>query len=309
MKIAVIIFVYNRPDMITKMLHSLKKCEGLSEHDLYVFADGPKTDGDREKVEQARQLVKDFIVSQKSDNTKMICRDRNIGLAKSVITGVSEIINLYDAVICIEDDLVFSRDFLRYMDGALEKFKNDNEIWSIAGYCQDLKGLRDFDKNSFLSYRASSWGWGTWADRWNQIDWDVKDYMQFKKDYRKRKEFSRGGKDLPILLDYQMCGLIDSWAIRWCYSQYKHKQYSVFPAETRVTHIGCNKESTHVKKQFGKNQVMKEEHPITDKYDAVLSEQLLKDFHDYYRMSYVKASIKIFLFTKFGINLNKLLKK
>ena len=303
MKNAIIIFVYNRPDMLIKMLDSLSKCSGIMLHDLFFFSDGPKSEEDENRVRQVRQLVDEYTKRAEFRRSRIICREKNIGLARSIITGVSEVINSYDAIICLEDDLVFSNDFLEYMDRALECYKDDKRIWSISGYCQDLNALKDKKINSFLSYRGSSLGWGTWADRWNPIDWDVKDYNSFRKNKRARKEFSRGGYDLPFFLDFQMCGLIDSWAIRWCYAQYKENQYSLFPAETRVTHIGWNSDATHAKKIMSGQQSMKATHGGIGQFDAVISEEILNEFRDYYRINYFKAYIKLILKTKFGIRI------
>ena len=75
------------------------------------------------------------------------------------------------------------------------------------------------------------WGWGTWKYQWNQIDWEIKDYNQFKYNLLSQIKFSRGGSDMPGMLKKQMNGKIDSWAIRWCYNQYKKDLLTIFPSK------------------------------------------------------------------------------
>lgn len=100
---------------------------------------------------------------------------QNIGLAQSVISGVTEIINKYGKAIILEDDLILHPNFLNYMDQGLEKFKDDKRILSVYGYGLKIKKPKGYQGDVYLARRSSSWGWGTWADRWIEIDWEVRD--------------------------------------------------------------------------------------------------------------------------------------
>ena len=77
--------------------------------------------------------------------------------------------------------------------------------------------------------RSSSWGWATWLDRWRKVDWLLSDFDNLKKDKEKIKNFELGGNDMFKMLELQYLGKIDSWAIRWCYSQFLNSSYSVTP--------------------------------------------------------------------------------
>ena len=227
----------------------------------------------------------------------MIFREKHLGLAASVISGVTEAFDKYDSVICLEDDLIFSKDYLTYMNVMLERYKEDERIWTISGYSPYLDRLEVLDSDLYLAYRASSWGWGMWKDRWQTIDWDVADYSEFKYSIQKRKSFSRGGLDMPIMLDMQMNGIIDSWAIRWCYEQWKQDKMTVFPKETRVEHIGFGNSSTHNKKQKRPEQVLKNNHKMITG-DVVVDDVILDEFRKYYRCNKIKILIKIVVFGK-----------
>ena len=105
--------------------------------------------------------------------------------------------------------------------------------------------MSNVSKDFYFGYRASSWGWGVWKDRWNPIDWEIKDYNEFIKDKKAVKDFRRGGSDMPRMLHKQMQGKIDSWAIRFCYHQFKNDLLTVFPTISKLESIGFSKEATH----------------------------------------------------------------
>jgi len=143
-------------------------------------------------------------------------------------------------VIVLEDDLVVSSDFLEYMNDALEFYKNDSKIWSISGYGPTLPCLENYDQNLYLSPRGSSWGWATWKDRWDSVDWDVKDFEKLKYTRKIRKKFELGGNDMYKMLELQILGKIDSWAIRWCFSQFLQNKFTVYPVRSKIANNGFN---------------------------------------------------------------------
>jgi hypothetical protein len=118
----------------------------------------------------------------------------------------------------------------------------------VGGYTRPIHGLRD-DEIYFTS-RASSWGWATWKEQWNMVDWAVKDYETFSRDRMARRQFNQMGSDMAGMLDKQMRGDISSWAIRWCYHQFKNNLVTVFPARSKVSNIGFNESASHTKGKF-----------------------------------------------------------
>jgi hypothetical protein len=110
-----------------------------------------------------------------------------------------------------------------------------------------LPALDTYKKDTYISYRPSSWGWGTWSDRWNTVDWDVSDYKEFIKNRSERKGFNRGGIDLTRMLKSYMEGKNNSWAIRWSYSMFKQNKYCIYPKYSKVQNIGFGVDGTHCK--------------------------------------------------------------
>lgn len=240
----IILFVYNRINETQLAIESLLKNPLASKSNLYIFSDGPKNNSDIQKVNEIRNYLKNIFGFK---NIEIIEKKNNLGLAKSVIQGVSEIINNYDRVIVLEDDLLVSSNFLDFMNQALDFYINHPNIFSISGYTLDLPKLKDYPFDYYFGYRASSWGWGTWKNIWDEIDWEINDYNQFKYNFLSQIRFSRGGSDMPRMLKKQMKGKIDSWAIRWCYNQHKKNLVTIFPSKSKLVSIGQGSSATHTK--------------------------------------------------------------
>ena len=238
------LFTYNRLDVLKKTVGALQNNFLSKESNLFIFSDGPKDDNDYKKIKEIREYLYS-IDGFKS--IQIIESNNNIGLKNSIIQGVSKIINKYHSVIVLEDDLVTSRIFLTFMNQAINYYKDYNKVFSISGFSLYLPELEKLSDDYYFGYRASSWGWGTWLDRWKEIDWDIKDYSHFKFSILDQIKFMRGGSDMPFMLRNSMNGNIDSWAIRWCYNQFRQNTYTLFPKKSKVINIGHGENATHTK--------------------------------------------------------------
>lgn len=256
----VVLFVYNRPQHLDKNLTALNDCNGVENTDLFVFSDYQKNDDERENVSKVRKGLADFKDRKSHFRSVTVFEsDVNKGLASSIINGVTDIIEKYGQVIVVEDDLIVSRDFLTYMNSALTYYKEHRDIWAISGYTFPMKALKEYPHDIYLALRGCSWGWGTWKNRWESVDWTIKDYREIKYNLAKRISFGSWGRDMPFMLDANYYGLNQSWAIRWCYSAFKQGKYTVYPKESRVMNIGSDGSGTNY--TFS-----------THKYDTVLTD-------------------------------------
>lgn len=238
----VVMFVYNRLDSVEQTIENLKRNELAEQTELFIFSDAAKKESQVENV----SLVRNYI--HKIDGFKsvhIIEAEKNKGLAKSVITGVTEIINEKGKVIVVEDDLITAPQFLTFMNDALDFYEDEKKIWSISGYQFPFELPETYTKSVYAAYRSSSWGWATWKDRWKTIDWEVRDYSSYKYNPIRIAKFCKGGTDLDKMLRYQMQGKIDSWAIRWCYNQCKQDKYTIYPVKSLVNNIGTDGRGTH----------------------------------------------------------------
>ena len=241
----VAVFVYKRKDYAERTLRALRKNFLALQTDLYIFSDGAKNEKDLPQVEQVQDFVRSFAADAGFRSIHVNLSSYNNGLAFSIITGATQLMEKYGKVIVLEDDLLVSRDFLMYMNDALDYYEKDSRIWSVSGYAPALKGLKGREGDVFFFYRASSWGWATWKNRWEQVDWSVSDYPQLMKSPDRLWKLVRGGTDMPGMLRQQMEGEIDSWAIRWCYTQSMLDMLTVYPAVSRVRNLGNDGSGTH----------------------------------------------------------------
>jgi hypothetical protein len=238
----IVLFTYDRPAHTRQTLEALSANDGAAESELVVYSDGPKTADREEPVRLVREYLR-TVAGFKS--VSVIERESNIGLANSVIAGVTEALTHSPSVVVMEDDLLTARDFLLFVNSALSTYEQRQDIFSVTGYNYPLQIPSTYREDAYLSYRSSSWGWGTWRDRWSQVDWSVGDYDDFVRDARAQELFRRGGDDLQPMLELQMAGELDSWSIRFDYAHYKHDALCVHPVVSRVQNIGFDGSGVH----------------------------------------------------------------
>lgn len=242
----IILFVYNRPEHTRRTIESLLNCKYASQSNLYVFSDAPKNETAKTKVAEVRK----FIHSIDGFNKIIIEENKeNKGLAESVISGVSKVLQNHESVIVLEDDLVFSPNFLDFMNKALNKFKDDESVFTVSGYSFPIKVPKDYDKDIYLGYRSSSWGWATWKYKWNKAVWEKSYFSKIIEDSHLKGKFNRAGNDYSPMLIKQLKGVIDSWAIRWAFNQSMTNAYTLFPRKSLVKNIGLDGSGTHSKKR------------------------------------------------------------
>lgn len=295
----IIVFTYRRvPD---KLIDSLLENSLSKESELIIFSDGNKNDNDLKDIQKVREYIKTIT----GFNTIKIVESKiNKGLANSIIDGVTDVIEEYGRVIVLEDDLIVSSDFLDYMNDALNFYKDNKNIWSISGYGPRIPCLEDYSYDIYLSLRVSPWGWATWQDRWEKIDWEVKNYDQLIKDKELKKKFNLAGNDMFKMLELQMLGKIDSWAIRWYYNQFELGLYTIYPKRSKVVNIGfMDDKGTHTRGEDTKWMVALDNEPVVF-HDINAQKDIIECFQQYHNLGAV-TSIGYFLKKNGGYDAGK----
>lgn len=237
----VLIFTYNRPEHTKNLLDSLSKNSIFIESPLYIFCDHAKYTNQLQNTSEVQKIVNSYYHPKKT----IILQKRNLGLARSIINGVSYIFEKYDKAIILEDDLFVSSNFLKYMNESLIFYKKNPKIGSISGFGLDIPSLSSHD--NYFHPRPSSWGWGTWRDRWNQAIWDIP--LDFISDKSFRNSFNKNGEDLFRMLKAYMNGNISSWAIRWAFTHHQKNWLCSYPYLSKVKNEGFGKDATNCKKK------------------------------------------------------------
>lgn len=282
-KAPIVLFTYNRPDHTQKTVEALRANAGAAESELLVYSDGPKHDGHRDQVLAVRAYLPTITGFRA---ISIIERPRNMGLAASVIAGVSEVLERHGRVIVVEDDMITAPDFLSFMNAALTVYRGRPDIFSVTGYNYPIAIPADYPRDAYLSYRSSSWGWGTWLDRWQKVDWAMNDFQTFVRDEAALARFARGGDDLLAMLKLQMSGKLDSWSIRFDYAHYKHDATCLHPVRSRLRNIGFDGSGIHcnVSSEYDVELDLAER-PFSLSPDLAVDPVMLRIFNERFRPS------------------------
>ncbi len=234
------LFVYNRPEHTRRTLNYLQKNLLADESRLFIFSDAPKTDSDQAKVEQVRRHIKD-VTGFKA--VKVLEQKKNLGLANSIIDGVTQLVNEYGKVIVFEDDLLSSVYTLQYFNEALTRYRDEEKVMHIGAYMYNL-GDKKLPQTFF--YRAaSSWGWATWARAWKDFEPDIEQLIkQFDKE--KINRFSiEGTMNFWKQVNEFKAGKNNSWAIRWYASVFLKGGLTLNPSASLINNIGNDGSGIH----------------------------------------------------------------
>lgn len=234
------LFVYNRPEHTRRTVEALCGNAGADESDLFVYSDAPATEDSAERVAEVRAYVHSLKGFR---SVHVIERDQNLGLARSIIDGVTQLCHERGRVIVVEDDLLTSRWFLKYLNDGLEVFACDDQVASIHAYLPPVS--LPVHQNFFL-YGADCWGWATWQRAWTGFVADGGLLLREIQDHPRRRYFDYIG-NLPhtAMLKGYMNGSNNSWAIRWHASAFVREWLTLHPARTLVTNIGLDGSGTH----------------------------------------------------------------
>jgi hypothetical protein len=236
----VILFAYNRPRHLAQTVASLlANPESVSTH-LTIYCDAPKRPEHSAAVEEVRHYVES--VSGFASVTR-VYRQQNLGLARSIIDGVTQTLRAHDSVIVLEDDLELSPFFLQYMNSGLDCYRHDEQVASIHGYWYPTSAPLP---ETFFLKGADCWGWATWSRAWAHFE---PDGQRLLADVRRRKlsrEIDYEGNYPHIrILKRQISGKNDSWAIRWHISCYLRNMLTLYPSRSLVQNIGHDDSGTN----------------------------------------------------------------
>jgi hypothetical protein len=259
----IVLFAYNRPWHVKQTLLSLASNELAAFSDLYIYCDGPKPDAS-DQLQIAISSVRKVIREQQwCKNVTIIESISNKGLANSIIEGVTDIVRKYGTVIVVEDDVLLSKYFLQFMNEALSKYKTDENVLSIGSWNYFCPSNKITD-NFFLRY-PDSIAWATFDRAWELFEPDANRLLI---NLKKEDKLFKLNADCDMnyfekMLENQIHGSIDSWAIRWTASAILHKKLTFYPQFSLSKHIGFGEAATHEKNDDDYNKdLMIAEFPI-----------------------------------------------
>lgn len=231
----ILIFVYNRVEHTRQTISALAKNFGAKESSVIIYSDGPRHPDDYPLIFELRRYLS-TITGFKS--IQIISRQKNLGLAKSIISGLDDFFGGASKAIVLEDDMVTSPYFLMYMNEALKKYEGDSDVACVHGYI--YPGLKEQPETFFLR-GADCWGWGTWRESWKLFNSDGQFLLNELRNKNLIKEFDfNNSYPFSKMLQNQVLGKNDSWAIRWYASIFLANKLTLYPSKSLVQNIGMD---------------------------------------------------------------------
>jgi len=236
----IVLFVYNRPRHTEQTIDALLKNELAAQSDLIIYSDGAKNNSDNEKVNLVRSYIQ-TIAGFKSIH--IVERNTNFGLGNNIIDGVTSVVNEYGSVIVLEDDLITSPFFLKFMNEALKKYATVPNVISIHSYIYPInKKLPE----SFFIKGADCLGWGTWKDKWALFESDGAKLLNSIEEKGLSYEFDfNNAYPYKQMLKDQIAGKNSSWAVRWYASAFINNMLTLYPGRSLVYHNGNDGSGTN----------------------------------------------------------------
>lgn len=228
----IVLFVYNRLWHTKNTIEALQQNELANESVLFIYADGAKGQ-DSKDISDVRNYIR-TITGFKS--ISIIEREKNWGLAANIVDGVTSIVNKYGKIIVLEDDIVTSWGFLKYMNEALEIYNNEQKVMHVSGYMFPIKTKMP---DTFFYNTASCWGWGTWARAWKYYNGDAKFLLKELYNRNLHNNFDlNGAYKFTNQLINNITQVQKTWAVKWYASFFLENGFALHPYPSLTNNIG-----------------------------------------------------------------------
>lgn len=234
--------VYSRLDHFKQTINALKLNTIADASKLYIFSDAPR-EGDEEAVLGVRAYARNIdgfdevVIVERNENSRV---NNNRG-------GMQYLLDKYEKMIWLEEDIVTEPGFLEFMNQALDSYRGADKVISITGYTPPIELPADYRNDVFFLQRFNAWGFGTWKRKFEKIELkiDEREYRLKMKDSEFYRKLVANGQDIPGMLDKDVRGDIDALDVKIMYQQILHEWYSVYPRKSLVQNIGHDGSGLH----------------------------------------------------------------
>lgn len=297
-----LLFVYNRPWHTRQTIEALLRNDLSAESQIIIFSDAAKNDETVPQVSAVRDYLKTITGFKSID---IVERNENWGLAKSIIQGVSDVINDYGKAIILEDDIVTSPSFIQYMNQALDFYENEDNIWHISGWNYPINN--DDLGDIFVWRLMNCWGWATWADKWKFFNKDPRKLIDQWSDEEKYYFDLNGSGAAWRQVEDNFNGKINTWAVFWYATIYENKGLCVNPSISFVDNIGHDGTGVHCG-NAGKHVPLKLNHKTSfvfknDGFENKIAVERIKSYYNSQKKLFVVRVINKLTRMFFGRNI------
>jgi hypothetical protein len=237
------VFAYRRIEHLDVVLRALERCPEFKESRVFVWSDGPKSITDKAAVLDVRRFLKGRLRS----NMTLVESPSNLGIFRSIVGGVKRLCDEYGKVIVIEDDIVVSPAALTWLNAALRRFSDAENVWQVSAHQHAIPEFAHYSNGLFLGL-TTSWGWGTWKRAWDRFDIDASGWEKLRSDASLRGRFDiQSAFPFSAMLENQMRKPIErwDWDIRFWWNVFQAGGVGLFPPRSLVENIGFDGSATH----------------------------------------------------------------
>lgn len=261
----ILVSVYDRVSHFKECVESLKRCSLAEESDIYIVSDGPARLEDVDNVNAVREYINSIVGFK---NIYKIFREDNMGVPSSINEVFNHVIKKYKKIIFMEDDIIVSSNFLKFINDGLDFYENDKRIYSISGYCPPINIPAEYRHDIFLTHRFSPWGYGTWLDRNERIEISFENIDRCLKQEDDISRYRIIGNDVLIsLLTWNKDYYPGDYSI--CYQMVRNNLFCVTPVVSKTNNIGNDGSGVHCRR---KNNFL---NPILD--EGLQDDIMIKD--------------------------------
>jgi len=239
----VLVSVYNRKRHLENCISSLKSNCYAKDTILYIVSDNANKEEDKKIIDGIRNYIKTISGFKE---VRCIFNETNLGSYKSIRNAEEKVLNKHGTIIFLEDDIIVSKYFLKYMNMGLEKYKNDRRIFSICAYSpNDLKIPLNYNKDIYIWASFGGWGSATWKNRWYELDWELSGYTDFIKDKKRVRRYKKIRPSSMHILKADREGKIMAGDSRIAFNMFLNNKYCIFPVKSLVKNMGHDGTGEH----------------------------------------------------------------
>lgn len=230
-----LILAFRRPENIANCIETLNQA-GTTR--IYLAVDGPREGKDLAIAESIVELARDYC---QKFNIQLFTlrRSENLGLALSVLTALDWFFSLESEGLVLEDDLVFSQEFVAFCDKSLKFFKDDNNVWIVSGN-NFIEGNSNKASITWSTY-PMIWGWATWSSKWPEIRSAILSeniYTNRNMNFQTLQFWKTGIRRVNL-------GILNSWAVPLAAQMKSRQKFCVIPPVNLVSNVGVDKNAEH----------------------------------------------------------------
>jgi hypothetical protein len=286
MKLAPIaITVYGRINHLERTIEALKRNTLAKESDLYLFSDAPKG-GDEEKV----MLLRKYLYTIKGFKKVYIIERNFNGRVANGRGGIRQLLEQYGNIIYMEEDIVTAPGFLKFMNDALDYYKNSKDVLSVSGYTPPLSSLNSYHNDVYKLTRFNAWGFATWRDKFDPFGFDIDKHgvENYIKNSDFKEKFNQNGEDLYEMLMQEYNGNLDALDVKIMFYGFKYNKHTIYPRKSLVQNTGHDGSGTHcgVSNKFHHKELWGKVDKFKFIKDLKIDENIVKENYKFRRLDW-----------------------